>query len=89
MDTTEYIFDNLKQSQTSTLNFNVANLLKLPVAIILFGNILYAFILLLRIRILADTFESSGNAKIKLLIYTYIGIAVVGGLIALLFVVLG
>lgn len=89
MDTTEYIFDNLKKSQMGSINLQLSNLLKLPLGIILFGNILYAFILLLRIRILADTFESSGNAKIKILIYAYLGTAVVGGLIALLFVVLG
>lgn len=89
MDTTQYIFDNLKQNQVGSINLQLSNLLKLPLSVILFGNILYAFILLLRIRILADTFESSGNAKIKVLIYTYLAISIVGGLIALLFLFLG
>jgi hypothetical protein len=89
MDETQYIFDNLNKSRQDNISLNLSALLKLPVFVLLFGNILYALILLLRVRILADTFESNAGGKIKTLMYGYLALIVVGSLISLLFIVLG
>ncbi len=89
MDETQYIFDNLNKTRQDNLSLNLSALLKLPIFVILFGNILYALILLLRVRILADTFESNAGGKIKILMYGYLTLIVVGSLISLLFIVLG
>lgn len=71
------------------LSFSITGLLKFPLVIILFGNILYAILLYLRSKILADTIESSQSGVIKTLISVYLVITIIGSILAVLFLLVG
>lgn len=86
MDTTE-ILENLGANM-NTFSFNLVSLLKIPFFIILVGNILFSLLLFLRVRILADTFKSPNNKKVKLLILFHLAVVIMGSLLSLLFVIL-
>ena len=86
MDSNE-ILQNLGANM-NTFSFNLVSLLKIPFLFILVGNILFTLLLFLRVRILADTFKSPSNKKVKLLILFHITVVVIGSLLSLLFVIL-
>jgi len=71
-----------------TLSFDITSLLKLPIILILIGNIFFAVLLFLRVRILADTFKTPENKIVKAIILLYTGIVLVGTLLSLLFIIL-
>ncbi len=83
------ILDNLNKNPFGGLSINAASLLKLPLVLILFGNVLFAALLLLRSRILADTFESSSIGIIKAIITIYMIVTIIGSIIAVLFLLIG
>ena len=83
------ILNNLSGNSTDTMNIGIVSLLKLPLIIILFGNVLFAILLLLRIRILAETFETGDNKLIRGLVLFYLFTSVIGSIIALLFLLIG
>lgn len=87
-DITE-ILNNLSGNTTDTINLGIISLLKLPLIIILFGNVLFAILLLLRVRILSETFETTDNKLIKYLVRFYLFTSVIGSIIALLFLLIG
>ena len=83
------MLDNLSKNPFGGLSINAASLLKLPLVLILFGNVLFAALLLLRTRILADTFESSSIGIIKAIITIYMIVTIIGSIIAVLFLLIG
>jgi len=83
------ILYNISGNTTDTINLGIISLLKLPLIIILFGNVLFATLLILRIRILSETFETSDNKLIKYLVRFYLFMSIIGGIIALLFLLIG
>ena len=83
------ILDNIGGDPLKGLGINFVGLLKLPVIVILFGNLLFAALLFLRSRILADTFESSNNKIIKIIISTYLVVTIIGSILAVLFLLVG
>ena len=87
-DITE-ILNNLSGNSMNTINIGIVSLLKLPLIIILFGNVLFAILLLLRIRILAETFETGDNKLIRGLVLFHLFTRVIGSIIALLFLLIG
>ena len=87
-DITE-ILNNLSGNSMNTINIGIVSLLKLPLIIILFGNVLFAILLLLRIRILAETFVTGDNKLIRGLVLFYLFTSVIGSIIALLFLLIG
>lgn len=83
------ILNNLSEHSGDTINIGIVSLLKLPLIIVLFGNVLFAVLLLLRIRILSETFETTDNKLIRYLVSFYLFISVIGSIIALLFLLIG
>ncbi|KKP91060.1 MAG: hypothetical protein UR96_C0034G0002 [candidate division WS6 bacterium GW2011_GWC1_36_11] len=83
------MLENLGKNPFSGLSINVTSLLKFPLVIILFGNVLFAALLFLRSRILADTFESSSIGIIKTIITIYLITTIIGSIIAVLFLLVG
>jgi len=83
------ILNNLSNNTGSSIKFDVLKLLKLPVGIIIFGNIMFGILLLLRVRILADTLSTQDNRIIKTIVVINILVGIVGGIIALLFMLMG
>ena len=83
------ILNNLSGHSGDTINIGIVSLLKLPLIIVLFGNVLFAVLLLLRIRILSETFETTDNKLIRYLVSFYLFISVIGSIIALLFLLIG
>lgn len=83
------ILNNLSGNSTDTINIGIISLLKLPLIIILFGNVLFAILLLLRIRILAETFETRDNKLVRYIVLFYLFTSVIGSIIALLFLLIG
>lgn len=83
------LLNNLNENKDYSLSFDVKHLFKFPLAVVLFGNILYALLVVLKVRILSDTFESTDKNKIKSLAYLYLAVIVVGSLLSLLFIILG
>ncbi|MGI5898144.1 MAG: DUF5657 family protein [Candidatus Dojkabacteria bacterium] len=70
------------------MDFNFFGLLKIPVLMLLFGNMFFSLILYLRIRILSDTFSSPENKIVKTVILLHLFVTIIGSLISLLFVIL-
>ncbi|HNR53250.1 MAG TPA: hypothetical protein PKI16_02140 [Candidatus Dojkabacteria bacterium] len=83
------ILNNISGTTTDTINLGIISLLKLPLIIIIFGNVLFAVLLLLRIRILSETFETTDNKLIRYLVRFYLFISVIGSIIALLLLLIG
>ncbi len=84
----ENIYDKLFTS-TYQFNINLGDVLKLPMIVILIGNVLYSFMLVLKIKILADTIESDSNRKIKSLVYINMLVSIVVGILATFIIILG
>jgi len=83
------MLDNLGKNPLGGLSVNVATILKFPLVLILFGNVLFAALLFLRSRILADTFESSSIGIVKAIITIYLITTIIGSIIAVLFLLVG
>lgn len=64
-------------------------LIKIPFVVIIIGLIFYNMMMLLRIRILADTVDSSENPSIKKIAYVYTIFSVILSLISLVLILLG
>lgn len=75
-----------------TMTFEIPDLswiLKVPLAILVAGVIFYNMMMLLRIRILADTVDSNENIGIKRLAYIHTILSIVGCLVSLVLILLG
>lgn len=83
------LLDNLGKNPLGGLSVSAVDLLKVPMILILFGNILFAALLFLRSRILSDTFTSTQNSWIKAIISIYLIITIIGSIIAILFLLIG
>jgi len=83
------MLDNLGKNPFGGLMVSVASILKFPLVLILFGNVLFAALLFLRSRILSDTFESSSIGVIKTIITIYLITTIIGSIIAVLFLLVG
>jgi hypothetical protein len=83
------ILNNLSGHSGDTINIGIVSLLKLPLIIVLFGNVLFAVLLLLRVRILSETFETTDNKLIRYIVHIYLFTSVIGSIIALLFLLIG
>ena len=75
--------------ETSRLNLNLGSILKLPLLVVLLGNIFYSLMLVLKIKILADTVDSDGNGRIKILVYVNLFISLITTLLASFLILLG
>lgn len=82
------ILSNLGQNPFSGLSINVMSLFKAPIVIVLIGNLLFAALLFLRSRILADTFESSSNGVVKVIVSGYLVLTVIGSIVTVLFLLI-
>ena len=84
------ILNNIGGNRTlEGINFNFSGLLKFPLVILLFGNVLFAALLFFRTRILADTYQSSQAALVKTVISIYLATTILGSIIAILFLLIG
>lgn len=89
MENPNDILSNLGQNPFSGLSINVMSLFKAPIVIVLIGNLLFAALLFLRSRILADTFESSSNGVVKVIVSGYLVLTVIGSIVTVLFLLIG
>lgn len=89
MDNPNDILNNIGKNPFSGLGINVINLFKAPVIIILVGNLLFSALLFLRSRILSDTFESSSNKVVKIIVSGYLVLTVIGSIVTVLFLLVG
>lgn len=71
------------------LSINLGDILKVPLVMIVIGNIFYALMLVLKIKILADTVETEGSAKIKKLVYLNLLISILIGIVGTIIIILG
>jgi len=76
-------------TDTMRLTINLGDILKLPLIVILIGNIFYSLMLVLKIKILIDTVESENNGKIKALVYINLLVSLVVALLATFIILLG
>lgn len=83
----EEILSNLGPS-SEMISFSILSLLKLPLLLLLIGNVLFSILLFLRVRILADTFKSPQNKIVKTVVLIYMFIVLIISLLSLLFAVL-
>lgn len=80
--------DKLNTQRVGVFSVDLLNILKIPLFFFLIGNILFALLLFLRVRILADTFNASENKIIQAIVLGYMFLVVVGSLLAVLFLIL-
>ena len=75
-----------------TMNFDLPDLtwlFKVPLAILIAGIVFYNMMMLLRIRILADTIDSNENPSIKRFAYIQTILSIGGCLVSLVLILLG
>lgn len=89
MNSTDSILNNLDNGITNSINFDIFKLLKLPLGIVIFGNILFNILLFLRIKILSDTLTTQDNRIVKTVVLINLLVSIVGGIISLLFMLIG
>jgi hypothetical protein len=80
---TERIFE-----ESFKLSVSVGDILKIPLIVLLIGNIFYAFMLVLKVKILVDTVEAEGNSKIKKLVYLNLLISILIGIVGTVIIIL-
>lgn len=80
---TEKIFE-----ESYKVSISIGDILKIPLIVILIGNIFYAFMLVLKVKILVDTVEAQGNSKIKKLVYLNLLISILIGIIGTVIIIL-
>ena len=80
---TERIFE-----ESFKLSVSVGDILKIPLIVLLIGNIFYAFMLVLKVKILVDTVEAEGNSKIKKLVYLNLLISILIGIVGTIIIIL-
>lgn len=68
---------------------NLGTLFKIPLVILLLATLFYAYMLLLKIRILVDTIDSSSNKKIQSLVTINFIVSVVGTVLGTVLILLG
>lgn len=76
----------------STMQFDIPDftwLLKVPLAILIAGVVFYNLMMLLRIRILADTVDSNENSLVKKIAFTQTILSIGGCLVSLFLILLG
>ncbi|KKR06444.1 MAG: hypothetical protein UT34_C0001G0485 [candidate division WS6 bacterium GW2011_GWF2_39_15] len=76
----------------NTINWPIAGtegVFKLLFLVIIFGYVIYSFLLTLRVRILNDTVKTSSNKTMLLLSYIHLLLAVVGGLFSVILILVG
>ena len=90
MDDINQLINNITNETTQPQlgSLNLAWALKIPGIIILLANILFAILLFLRARILADTVTTPHNKIVKSIVIIYLGVTVVGTLLSTLFLIL-
>ncbi len=69
--------------------FSVSAIFKLFFLVIIFGYLVYAILLALRVRILNDTVKASSNKFIITLSFLHLVLAIIGSFIAVIFVLIG
>ena len=80
--------NNLSFGSGDIFSLNILSILKIPIILILLGNILFSTLLFLKVRILADTFKTPQNKIVKIIMGVHIIVIIVGTLLSLLFVIL-
>lgn len=88
MNDANRFLDKLNVQQVGVLSVSVLNVLKIPLFFFLIGNILFALLLFLRVRILVDTFSAAENKIIQTIVLAYIFLTIIGSLLAVLFLIL-
>jgi uncharacterized membrane protein YfcA len=76
----------------STIELGIGGLdgiLKLLFFVLIFGYIIYVFLLTLRVRILADTVKTPNNNTTKIASYIHLLLAIVGSAVAVILILLG
>ena len=87
MDIANDFFNNYG-TDTGVFLINMLGLLKLPIIILLMGNLIFSLLLLLRVRILADTFSTPENRIVKTIMTVYVFLTLIGSLLSLLFLII-
>ena len=80
------LLDGLITPQIDLFGFNIV--FKLLFFIIIVGYIFYAFLLLLRVRILSDTVSTKNNKFVQLLVFAHLIVALLGGFLAMIVILL-
>jgi hypothetical protein len=88
MDTNIFL-NNLGSNPLTGIKISLISLLKFPLIIIIFGNLLFAILLYFRSRILSDTFKSSQNSFVKIAVPVYLFASLLGSILAVLFLLIG
>ena len=81
------VLNNLNTIQLTFLG--AAGILKALFLVVIFGYVIYAILLTLRIRILADTVKTPSNKTARVLAYLHLLVAVIGGFFAVILILLG
>jgi hypothetical protein len=76
-------------TSTPTLAIDFGDILKLPLVLFLIANIFYSLMLVLKVKILADTVDSENNGKVKIFVYTNLVISLITTLLASILILLG
>jgi hypothetical protein len=85
MDTNTFL-NNLGSSD---ITISMSSILKLPLVILIFGNLFFATMLYFRSRILSDTLKSSQNLFLKVIVPVYLFASLLGSILAVIFLLIG
>lgn len=66
----------------------LGGMLKFVIGLLLFGVLLYSFLLIIKLRVLQDTVEASGNTAIKRVSFINLIITLIGSLLSIILILL-
>jgi len=76
-------------STNLNLSFDFGGIFKLPLILVLLGCLFYAFMLFLKLRILKDTIDLEGSAKMRVLVFLNLLISLIISIVGIVIIVLG
>jgi len=83
----EQLFGN--NTENLNMNINLGILFKIPLIIFLIGNLFYAFMLVLKVKILVDTVNSQGNTQMRVLAFINLAVSIIGATLGCILILLG
>ena len=88
MNTENDIVNYLEDLRRTDFSISILAFFKLPFMLLILGNFIFIFLLIVKIKILADIIDCPNNKLIKKILRTYIGITIIASLVSLFFILL-
>ena len=82
------IVEGLDGLRRTDFSISILAFFKIPFMLLILGNFIFIILLIIKIKILADTIDCPNNRLIKKILRSYIIISIIASLLSLFFILL-